>query len=1813
MSDFQKLTSGVLALLPCMCALPKAAVAQSIEPIAGNSQTVITTEGEITRIEGGIQADQNLFHRFDSFDVAPGQTADFVTPASVGSVIGQVSGGSASYIDGTLQVSGSNADLYLINPAGVLFGPDARLNVGGSFNATTADQVQFGEAWLSIQDADQSYSEFSVAPTAYRFTAERPGVIVNQGDLAVSEAAAIRLSGGTVVNSGTLGAPAGEVSLNAVPSGSLVRLNAAGALLNVEVDAVTVDVAESGGAIAPLNLPTLLTGGSQQDATDLEVNDDGSVTLSSREYAAVAPGTVLASGQIDVSSHAAQTTGGAINLLGDVVDVVGAQLRANGDAGGGLIHVGGDYQGRGSAPTADTVFFDAEASADALSEGDGGEIVVWSDGVTQFSGLLSAKGAGDGSGGLVETSGLENLVIGDRAHVDTRAESGHLGTWLLDPVDLSVVASGGTSTISGGTNSAADSRLDVSSLVAALNSTNVTLQATNSISIDTEVNASGTVGDLHLQAPTLTLAESISLGAGNELTGTASTVNLGANGSLRNAIDAVATGGTVQLASAVYRGGVNINRDMSLVGQGADNTVLSGENSLRVLSISNGNVAIDNLAVKDGVANGGGGIHIQGTGSLQLSNSLFVNNESTGTGHGGGLFFDGAGVSSIQNTRFENNRARNGGAISLSNNHSLNITDTDFVGNRADDNGGALYANTEFGNGIVIERSNFINNQVDARGGAISVRRLPTLDILDSVFENNNSVAGLGGAINSFFAPINIDRSTFRQNFTSLTSDSFRGGAISSSSDVNITESLFENNRAHYGGALNLYGDADSTIVRTTFDGNQSISDGGAINMLNDHRTNIEQTTISNNTSDGDGGGIKINGSSSGSLTVLNSTISGNTASRDGGGIDAISTSQVDLTNVTIANNQAGMVGGGVQVAGSSQLRLGSSIIAGNRAGASANDVSAVVDSLGRNIVQDRGNSTGYISTDHPDGTDPLLNALADNGGLTQTHSWRAGSLAEDGGVGIGAGQRGFGATGPRDIGAYERLSPSSLIFTSGIQQSTLVNTAFDNPVEVMVTDRFGVPLDGQSVSFSTGASTANANFLTATTQQADANGLVSVRLSANTASGTVALTASAGSAAASSELYNVADTAQDLVITGLLPVAIIAGDSAGFTVNAIDRFGNIATDYAGSIQFISSDPQAQLPSPTVLTGGTRQFFGEPRTAGTHSLVVSDLADASLSATQNGIVVVPGAPSDLALVSGGGQSTLVDTPFSDLLTIKLSDRFNNAIAGESVLFSAPTTGAGATFGTPTVTTNGVGEASTQIAANSFAGVYGAIATTGTLTQSAILTNTAAPTPGPDPNPGPTPPQNPVNPSNPEVNSPNEPNLSDLTLQPTVNPLSDSLTDTERSDDKDGRSDLFDEQAFTRLEQSLTEEYARYWQRPLRRGADLESVQQILQQAENDYDSRSAIVYAVFVPPGESAHNPYASVLSQRLINNEVNDKQDQLMLLLIPPEGNPIQQRVDVTRQQLQRQAQLLNIEISSFFGDGYQPLARQLYDWLLTPIEDDIQAAGVDDLMYVLDEGLSTVPLPALMTGDTYAIERYGLSILPSVGLLRTDFGEDPAAQTVLAAGAETFHDLEALPAVPVELALVEASATSSEILLNESFGIENVAASQARDPKTMMHVATHAFFNPGSIDHSYIQFWEEQLNLEDLDALDLQDLELLILSACTTAIGSREAELGFAGLAAATGVESSIGSLWNVSDVGTMALMAEFYEQLKENPLRAVALQEAQRSLLQGNTRVERNRLITQSGETPLPDDLTARRDIDLSHPFFWSGFTLVGNPWW
>ena len=117
---------------------------------------------------------------------------------------------------------------------------------------------------------------------------------------------------------------------------------------------------------------------------------------------------------------------------------------------------------------------------------------------------------------------------------------------------------------------------------------------------------------------------------------------------------------------------------------------------------------------------------------------------------------------------------------------------------------------------------------------------------------------------------------------------------------------------------------------------------------------------------------------------------------------------------------------------------------------------------------------------------------------------------------------------------------------------------------------------------------------------------------------------------------------------------------------------------------------------------------------------------------------------------------------------------------------------------------------------------------------------------------------------------------------------------------------------------------------------------------------------------------------------------------------------------------------------------------------------------------------------------------------------------------------------------------------------------------------------------------------------------------NSCQTALGNREAELGFAGFSVLAGAKSALASLWNVNDEATAGLMAEFYRQLQVTPIKAEALRQAQLAMIHGQVSIDGSQLRWQSGQAQLPAILARQGSQELSHPFFWAAFTLVGSPW-
>jgi CHAT domain-containing protein len=169
-------------------------------------------------------------------------------------------------------------------------------------------------------------------------------------------------------------------------------------------------------------------------------------------------------------------------------------------------------------------------------------------------------------------------------------------------------------------------------------------------------------------------------------------------------------------------------------------------------------------------------------------------------------------------------------------------------------------------------------------------------------------------------------------------------------------------------------------------------------------------------------------------------------------------------------------------------------------------------------------------------------------------------------------------------------------------------------------------------------------------------------------------------------------------------------------------------------------------------------------------------------------------------------------------------------------------------------------------------------------------------------------------------------------------------------------------------------------------------------------------------------------------------------------------------------------------------------------------------------------------------------------------------------------------------------------------------------RQPFGIVHLATHASFQAGAPSNSYIEFWNTKLRLNEMSQLgwNKPPVELLVLSACKTALGNEDSELGFAGLAVQAGVKTAIASLWAVNDEGTLGLMTELYGQLKQVPIKAEALRQAQIALLRGQVHLKGGQLVNSNKSITLPAELNRLADKNLEHPYYWAGFTVVGSPW-
>jgi filamentous hemagglutinin family protein len=482
----------VLSLFLALAAIaPVSASYAQVTEAPDGTQTQVSLIGNTFSIIGGTRAGSNLFHSFRQFGLDQGQTANFVDPG-VQNILGRVTGGNASMINGLIQVTGGTANLYLMNPAGMIFGASARLNVSGSFTATTANGIGLGDQWFNAIGSN-NYANLIGNPNRFAFTMQQPGAIVNAGNLAVGQGQRITLLGGAVINTGTLTAPGGNITIVASPGEKVVTILQDGSLLSLALPLATGATIQP-LPFTPLSLPQLLTGGSLTHATGVTV-ENGVVRLIGANLSIPSEaGTTIVSNTVNASGN----TGGTVHILGKRVGLVNATIDASGSNGGGTVLIGGDYRGQGNLPNAQRTFVspDAVIRVDAQQQGNGGRVIVWADGATSFRGGVSARGAQTGAGGFVEISGKQALEFD--GNVDVSSPAGQSGQLLLDP-DRVVIGTNGANNnelndgqILAGDSPGATFFISTDRVLQALNNGSVSIAATNDITINSPLRSAST-------------------------------------------------------------------------------------------------------------------------------------------------------------------------------------------------------------------------------------------------------------------------------------------------------------------------------------------------------------------------------------------------------------------------------------------------------------------------------------------------------------------------------------------------------------------------------------------------------------------------------------------------------------------------------------------------------------------------------------------------------------------------------------------------------------------------------------------------------------------------------------------------------------------------------------------------------------------------------------------------------------------------------------------------------------------------------------------------------------------------------------------------------------------------------------------------------------------------------------------------------------------------------------------------------------------------------------------------------------------------
>ena len=675
--------AAALSLVPIQPAIagPPSILPQGGSVAAGHATIGAASNNSLTVNQGS----QNAVLNWNSFSIGQPNTVTYHQPNAASATLNRVTGNTPSSIAGRLN---ANGQIYLVNPNGVAITKTGAVKVSGGFVGSTlgTDDGDFMNGKRTFKGNGHSASVSnagSITVGKGGFVGLIGGTVSNSGTIRVplgkvglgsGESVTLDVNGdgfmqvavptaskaaagkGLVDVSGRISAAGGTIELQAATLKQAIRnaVNVSGTLSAHSLSGHSGSIVLGGGAGGAVNVSGRLNvsaGRSVAYAASVKsVAAVRNASVAGRKAAAAKPalapangGTIAITGanvaiadKASLKARSQGTKGGAIGVTGDALSIGAATLDASGATAGGTILIGGGPQGKGPLAHAQTVSIAPGAAliANATQNGNGGQIVAWSDAATSVYGLVSAIGAGLGDGGKIETSGHVLDVAGVR--VNASAPNGVAGIWLLDPFNLTVSGAATTAT-SSGTNPITYTSNSGGTIVR-----NTTINSALNAGTSVILTTSGTSGDGHGNGD-ITISSAIAKTAGG-----AASLTMNAQGSIiinaaiSSTVGAMAV--TLNADSGGYTAGgyVNIQSPITTLG-GA--LVIGGQGApLTSAAVGNSTQAVG-VKIGAGLTTTGGAITINGSGfvsSTSTAYGVYINNNAVNAG-GGNVSITGIG------------------------------------------------------------------------------------------------------------------------------------------------------------------------------------------------------------------------------------------------------------------------------------------------------------------------------------------------------------------------------------------------------------------------------------------------------------------------------------------------------------------------------------------------------------------------------------------------------------------------------------------------------------------------------------------------------------------------------------------------------------------------------------------------------------------------------------------------------------------------------------------------------------------------------------------------------------------------------------------------------------------------------------------------------------------------------------------------------------------------------------------------------------------------------------------------------------------